>query len=503
MYRGGRSKMEKSTPDIRSDGIQELTAMSRAGKESRIVAGVTALTVLTYIIILITWHLYDPTTAFEMQAPGADNRPDGATRSANDVWIGEFFMHYAEIDTELTGKWSGFRGKDSKNIIATAEKINVSDVDYPVLWSIETGEGYAAPVIYNGKVYFLDYEEALKSDALRCFSLETGEELWRRWYRVPLKRNHGFSRAVPSIGEGFIITIGPEGHVMCCDPVTGEMKWSLDMQKQFKSIIPGWYAGQCPYVDNNTLVLAPAGDEFLLVGLDCLTGEMRWSTPNTPGYKMSHSSVMQMTLHQKKTYVYIGIGGVCGVSAEEDDRGTLLWETNKWQPATAAPSPLQISNNQIFMCAGYGTGGALLRVDRQGDKWTATITDQYKPKDGLTSEQQTPIFYNNMIISALPNDGGGNRGRLVMYSPTNIRTPVWTSASNERFFYGPYLVINNYLFAFKEDGELYVYEIQPQSMKLLKKQRIMDGEDAYGPLAYADGRLIVRDAHYVKCLKIN
>ena len=459
--------------------------------------------VIIYTGIITGWHLYRSHTDFTIQAPGADNRPDGATRSADDVSIGEFFMRYGEVETSLTGQWNSFRGVDSKNIVVTSEQINFSGDDYPVLWSVETGEGYAAPVIYKGKVYFLDYDEPLKSDALRCFSLETGEELWRRWYRIPLKRNHGFSRTVPAIGDDYIITIGPNGHVMCCDPETGAMRWSLDMQKQFKSVIPGWYAGQCPQVDKDILVLAPAGDELLLAGLDCLTGDIRWTTPNIPGYKMSHASVMPMTLSNKKTYVYIGIGGVCGVSAEEDDRGTLLWQTNQWQPATAAPSPLQISTNQVFLCAGYGTGGALLQVDRQGGTWKATITDQYKPREGLTSEQQTPIFYNNMIISALPNDGGGNRGRLVIYAPSNIRTPVWTSATDERFAYGPYMIINNHLFAFKEDGELYVYEMLQRSMKLLKKQRIMNGVDAYGPMAYADGRLIVRDAHNVKCLKIN
>jgi outer membrane protein assembly factor BamB len=31
----------------------------------------------------------------------------------------------------------------------------------------------------------------------------------------------------------------------------------------------------------------------------------------------------------------------------------------------------------------------------------------------------------------------------------------------------------------------------------------MDGVDAWGPLAYADGVLIVRDAHTVKALKIS
>ena len=472
-------------------------------KEKRIVAGITILVVLIFTGIIIGWHLYTPHENLAIQAPGADNRPEGLTRAANDVLIGEFFMKYEDASSELTGKWCSFRGEQTSNIIKTSEPINISEEEYPVLWSVETGEGHAAPVIFNGRVYFLDYNEQLSSDALRCFSLETGQELWRRWYRVPIKRNHGFSRTVPAISDDYIITIGPEGHVMCCDPETGEMKWSLDMQKEFKTEVPFWYTGQCPRVDNNVLILAPAGEDILLAGLDCQTGEIIWTTPNTLNYKMSHSSVMPMTLGGKKMYVYIGVGGICGISAEESDRGTILWETNKWQPSVVAPSPLQISSNQIFMVAGYGTGGALLRVDHSGGKWTASVTDQYKPNEGLSSEQQTPIFYNNMIISVMPKDGGGHRGKLVCYSPSNLRSPVWTSAADERFGLGPYIIINNKLFVFKDDGELYIYEAQQNSMKLLKKQRIItDGADAWGPLAYADGMLIVRDAHIVKCLKI-
>ena len=471
-------------------------------KKKHIITFVTVLMTLIYAGVIVFWHLYTPKMSLTIQAPGADNRPKGSERAANDVLIGEFFMKYDEVETNLTGKWNRFRGEDSKNIVSTTEAIHTSGDDYPVMWRVETGEGYASPVIYNGRVYFLDYEESLKSDALRCFSLETGKELWRRWYRVPLKRNHGFSRTVPAIGDDYIITIGPDAHVMCCDPLTGNLLWSLDMQKRFKSVVPGWYTGQCPYVDNHTLVLAPAGDEILLAGLDCLTGEIVWTTPNTLGYKMSHSSVMPMRLGGKKMYVYAGVGGVCGVSAEAGDCGTLLWESSKWQPSVVAPSPLQISSNLIFTCAGYGAGGALLKVEPDGNRWTATVIDQYKPNLGLSSEQQTPVLHQNMLICTLPKDGGGNRGKLACYAPADVRTPIWTSAADERFGDGPFMVINNYLFAFKSDGELYVYEFQQKSLQLVKKQHILDGVDAWGPLAYADGRLIVRDAHHVVCLKI-
>lgn len=466
---------------------------------------ITAGVALIYTLVLVGWHVYTPAGNFALQVPGADNRPEGSARKADDVVIGEFFMKYDENATDassnMEGKWVAFRGANRDNIIKTSATINVTD-DYQEMWSFETGEGHAAPVIYNGKVYVMDYDETLMSDMVRCFSLQTGKELWRRWYRLRIKRNHGFSRTIPVVGDGYVITIGPEGHVMCCDPETGDMKWTLDLKKEFGTEVPFWYTGQCPLVDKGVLVLAPAGEETLLAGVDAKSGEVLWTTPNTVKFKMSHSSVMPMELGGKQTYVYVGIGGVCGVSAEDADKGTLLWSTNKWQPSVVAPSPLRLSSNRIFMVAGYGTGGALLQVDRAGSKWTATVLEQYKSDKGLSAEQQTPILYNGTIISILPKDAGGNRERLVMYSPTDLHSPVWRSASDEKFGLGPYIVINQYLFAFNEGGELYVYEIGDKSMKLLKKQQIMEGIDAWGPMAYADGMLVLRDAHQVKCIRI-
>ncbi|MDR0232432.1 MAG: PQQ-binding-like beta-propeller repeat protein [Dysgonamonadaceae bacterium] len=469
-------------------------------KRKNIIRIITLLVVLIYIGAIVFWHLYTPDYNLTIQNPGADNRPEGSARKTNDVVIGEFFMRYVESSSILKGQWPCFRGNDYKNIARTNDVINTSS-DFPVQWKVETGEGHAAPVIYNGRVYLLDYDEKLSSDMLRCFSLESGMELWRRWYRVPMKRNHGFSRTAPVVTDKYVISIGPEAHVMCCDPITGELKWTLDVQKQFETEVPFWYAGQCPRIENNQLILAPAGKGILMAGIDCETGEIAWQTPNSVGYKMSHSSIMPMTLSGKKTYVYAGIGGVCGVSGETSDKGKLLWNVT-WKPSVIAPSPLQLSSTEIAMTAGYGAGGALLQVKNTDDRWTATITDQYKPSEGLSSEQQTPILYEQMAITILPKDGGGMRGKLVAYSPTNLRTPIWESAADERFGLGPYMIIGNHLFALKEDGELYLYKLEQRRMSFVKKQRIMEGIDAWGPMAYADGYLLLRDAHWVYCLKI-
>jgi len=465
---------------------------------------ITILVVLVYVGLLVWWHLYTPTQGISIQNPGADNRPAGSERKADDVFIGEFFMRYAEAppSLDLKGQWPSFRGGDYQNIVRANDSFDFSS-DFPVLWKVQTGEGHAAPVIHNGLVYFLDYDETLRSDMLRCFSLESGTELWRRWYRVPMKRNHGFSRTVPVINDKYIFTFGPEAHVMCCDLITGDLIWTMDVKSQFDTQVPRWYSGQCLRIEDNQLIIAPAGKEVLMVGVDCDTGEVVWQTPNTLGYKMSHSSVAPMVIQGKKTFVYAAEGGVCGVSGEAADRGKLLWSVQTWRPSVIAPSPLQLSSDKIVLTAGYGAGGALLHVGCADGKWSATITDQYKPSQGLSSEQQTPILYEQMVITVPPKDGGGLRGKIVAYAPSNLRIPIWESAATERFGYGPYMVIGGHLFALKDDGELFVYKLEPRGMTLIKKQRVMEGIDAWGPMAYADGYLIVRDDHCVYCLKID
>lgn len=466
--------------------------------------GIIVATAAFWIVVLIAWHLYDPSKEFTTHEPGADNRPEGSARKADEVVIGEYFMKYeAEVSDETNGSWNGFRGANRDNI--SKDALTLKEGDFERLWSVETGEGHAAPAIWKGRVYVLDYNEQMSSDALRCFDLKTGNELWRRWYRVTMKRNHGFSRTIPALYDGKVVTIGPEGHVMCCDALNGDLLWTLDMKKTFGSEIPFWYTGQCPYIsDDGTLVIAPSGTETLMAGVDMNNGEVKWQTPNSVAFKMSHSSVMPMNLGGKKTYVYIGVGGVCGVSGEGSDIGQMLWSCTKWQPSVVAPSPLQLNSNQIFLVAGYGAGGALLQVEKNGNTWKAEVKDQYKANMGLSCEQQTPLFYNGMIITVIPKDGGSLRERLVCYNPANLHKEIWNSASDERFGLGPFMIVDSKLFVFKEDGELYIYQIDKQSMSLLKKQSIIeDGIDAWGPIAYADGYLIVRDSMHIVCLKIS
>lgn len=455
-------------------------------------------------MFVITWWLdVIPSSKIKMRVPIESNLLIKTSSSEAEFEHfargGEFKRFDGVVSTTLHGTWQCFRGSLQDNI--AHDEVRLLErwtTNVPaVLWSVALGEGYAGPAVYSGRVYVLDYDEKLRADSLRCFSLDDGKEIWRRWYRVRISKNHGYSRTVPAVSERYVVTIGPKCHVMCVDADTGDFKWGLDLVKQYGTQIPLWYTGQCPLIDNNTVVIAPCGKDVLMMGVDCETGKVLWQTPNTDKWQMSHSSIMIMRFAGRKMYVYCAIGGMIGVSAEESDCGTVLWKTTLWKPTIVAPSPVIFDDGRIFVTAGYGAGGMMLKLHEKSEKFTVEslfTTD----KSVFACEQHTPILYNGYLYTVLPNDAGENKKQLVCMSPEG--RIMWKSGKSNRFGLGPFLIADEKIFVLEDSGILTVAKATPSGYIQLGSMTVLNGKEAWAPMAMVNGRLILRDNTHMICL---
>src|SRR5204863_557043 len=79
----------------------------------------------------------------------------------------------------------------------------------PVLWKIPLGFGYGGAAVSDGRVFVSDYDVNTKEETLRCFSLDDGQEIWRRGHQVKMVNNHGFSRCVPGVSAEMSCRSGP------------------------------------------------------------------------------------------------------------------------------------------------------------------------------------------------------------------------------------------------------------------------------------------------------
>jgi outer membrane protein assembly factor BamB len=396
------------------------------------------------------------------------------------------------MPADLPGAWPRFRGADfdaiSKDDTPLARQW--PEGGPRAIWSIELGEGYAGPAVLNGRVYVMDYDQQRQGDAIRCLSLADGEEIWQYFYPIKIKRNHGMSRTVPAVTEKYVVTMGPKCHVTCLDSVSGELRWMLDLVKDFGATVPPWYAGQCPLIEDGKAVIAVGGDS-LMMAVDCETGQIAWRSPNPHGWTMTHSSIVPVEFAGVRMYVYCAGGGVVGVRAED---GRILWENAEWKINVAnVPTPVAVGDGLIFLSGGYNAGSMMLKLT--GEAYTIRTETVFRlSSEVFGSPQHTPIFYGGYIYGVRPD------GQLVCLDLSgNI---VWTSSSAHKFGLGPYSIANGLLYAMNDSGLLTLVEATPLGYLQLDQVKVLEGPDSWGPMAVVADRLFVRDLTRMVCLYI-
>jgi outer membrane protein assembly factor BamB len=400
--------------------------------------------------------------------------------------------------------WPCFRGPRRDNIAPDDPALAVAwpTNGPPVLWTTAMGEGHAAAAVRAGRVYVLDYDEARGGDRLRCLDLATGDPVWERFYAIRHKRNHGISRTIPAVSDDGIVTVGPQCHVLCVAAADGAFRWGMDLVRQYDmKDAPLWYTGQCPLLDNGEVVLAP-GSKALMIGVEVASGRVKWETPNPDQWRMSHASIMTMTVDGLRQFVYPAAGGVAGVAADGPERGRLLWTTTAFAPSVVAPSAVPLPDGRFFLTAGYGAGGAMLRVARSNGAWRADVLFRTDRRT-FACEQQTPVLRDGLLYGVLPADAGDHRGEFVCLAPDGARR--WTSGAENRFGLGPFLGVGPQRFLLLSDkGVLTFAQADAGGFRVLARADVMGGQgrDAWGPLALVDGRLLLRDLTRMWCLDL-
>jgi outer membrane protein assembly factor BamB len=445
------------------------------------------------VAAVLFWLIWSGKGDLLPRMPGTDRAPEGeGATGPNPVLAGKLIPGEAK-PAALEGAWPAFRGPNRDGI--SPETTPLARTWGPAgpreLWSVDVGEGYGGTAVANGCVYLIDYDREGKKSALRCLSLADGREIWRFAYPLTVKRNHGMTRTVPSVSGAFVVAIDPKCHVVCVDAATGELRWSINLVREFGATVPQWYAGQCPMIDGDRVILAPGGNGALLIAVELATGKLVWKTPNPRDWKMTHSSIMPMDWAGQRMYVYCGSGGVAGVAAKD---GALLWDTTDWKISIAnVPSPLVLEQGRIFLSGGYNAGSMMLELREDAGK-VVPHTVFRLPPETFGATQHSPVVLDGRLYGIRAN------GHFVCLDPQG--KVVWSSGAAGQFGLGPFLIAGGLGFALNDNGLLSLFEAPAEKFNLLARAQVLKGRESWGTMALAGGRLIVRDFTKVVCLDV-
>ena len=259
------------------------------------------------------------------------------------------------------------------------------------------------------------------------------------------------------------------------------------------------YTGLCPLIDDGAVILHAGGPDALLVAVDGMTGDILWKTPNPREWAMSHSSIIPLHLAGVNTYVYCTLGAVIGVAAEGSRRGEVLWEV-PWKARVIAPSAVQVDEKRFLVTAGYGEGSLMIAVVQNAGDFEAEVLYAVSPKEGIACEQQTPIFSQGLLYTVMPKDAAALREQFACYHPDGQL--IWSSGPDNRFGLGPYMLADNKFFVLSDDGVLTMMARSTEKFEALDSRRVLTGNEAWGPLALAGTRMLLRDSQRLICLEM-
>ncbi len=432
--------------------------------------------------------------------------------------IATFFMFSCPVVTAQD--WPQFLGPD-RNSISTQKGLLRSwpEGGPEVLWAVNVGRGYGGPVVKDGKVYLLDRDDEV-GDMMRCFSLQTGEELWKFSYESPGTVSFPGSRSVPIVDDSHVYSCGPNGDLYAIDVKTHKPVWSKNVWTDFGGkTIPIWAISQCPLIYGDLLILASQAPDAGVVAYHKMTGDLVWKTPNLGNesyvspkvVKISGEDHLVMITSSTNPFRSQGAeptkGNVVGMNPHT---GKILWQYVNWDCHISVPCAVDAGNNKLLIAGGYERGATMIQVNKKADGsfdtselfTTLEFGDQTKP----------PLLYNGYFYAQYFTNSKRD-GLVCMNMDGKV---MWKTGRNPNFDRGSLILADGLLLATDGVKTLYLIEPDPAGFKPISKAALL-GEGAaftegmssvggntqnWGPMALADGKLLVRDQNRMLCVKI-
>lgn len=322
------------------------------------------------------------------------------------------------------------------------------------------GGGFSSLAIVGDRLYTLGDVDG--GQHVIAADKRDGKILWTSRIGPVWQDEYGGARSTPTIDGARLYALGTEGDLVCLETATGKLVWQRNLAKDFgghpmKIEGTDWKFAESPLVDGERVIVTPGTRTAGLVALDKATGRELWraALPEL-GEKgadgAGYSSVVISEAGGVRQYVQMLGRGVVGVEAAT---GKFLWGYNRIANNVAnIPTPI-IDGEHVFVSTGYGTGAALLRLDRDGEGIKATEV-YFLSADELQNHHGGLILHGGHVYGGT----GHNKGFPIAVEMTSGKK-AWGPERNEGQGSAAVLFADGRLYFRYQNGRMVLIEATP------------------------------------------
>ncbi|MCB9730437.1 MAG: PQQ-like beta-propeller repeat protein [Deltaproteobacteria bacterium] len=348
----------------------------------------------------------------------------------------------------------------------------------PRLWKRPLGAGFSGIAVVGSRLFTMtadaDHELVVAMDA------ETGRELWRSPVgdRFGDRMGGDGPRSTPTVDGDRVIALGAEGLLVALELASGRRLWAVDLPRQLSGSAPTWGYSASPLVHRGRVFVDAGGSGARgLAAFDRADGRVLWSAEeDRAGYS---SPVLMRPMGIEQIVFFTGRR----VVAVSPDAGVAFWQV-PWKTAhdVNAATPQLVGEDRLFVSSGYGTGAAMLKVVREGDRLAAR---QLWKSPSMRNKMTTSVVQGGYIY-------GFSESTLTCID-ANDGEVVWDKDGYGR---GTLLLADGRLWALSEECELVVADATPEAYRELGRWRLL-GERCWTMPSLSGGRLFARDEQHI------
>ena len=191
----------------------------------------------------------------------------------------------------------------------------------------------------------------------------------------------------------------------------------------------------------------------------------------------------------------------------------VLWEYTNWECHIPVPSAVDAGEGRVLVAAGYELGTVMLKVEKKTDG-SYGVTELFRHND-FGDQTKPPVMHNGYFYAQFSTNSKKD-GLACMNMNGKV---LWKTQRKPGFDKGSMILADGLILA--TDGSKTLYLIDPDttgfkplaSAELLGEggagsendpvaSRVGGTTQNWGPLALADGRLLIRDQNRMMCVRV-
>ena len=383
--------------------------------------------------------------------------------------------------------WPQWRGADRLGVwTETGILESFPGEGLTVKWRVRVNDGYAGPVVADGRVFVLDYLEDPGSrtmdgtERLQALDEETGEQLWsHEWpttYRMLMFTYATGPRATPTVDDDRVYVTGATGLILCLDVEAGEVVWQRDSVEEYDTSIPVWGTSSAPLVDGDRVIYLVGGEpDSLVVAFDKHTGEEVWhALPSNT--EMGYAQPLIIEAGGARQLI---VWHPAGLSSLDPVTGEEYW-TEPFDGRAGMTVADAVKSGSYLFVSGFYSGSLMMRLamDRpsatkmwQGENNRELVNGiEVAETSGLHSVMTTPLILGERII------GIGSHGQVRgLDARTGER--IWEAEGlTTRNRWGSAFMIRHEdrYFVYNENGDLIIVEFGPDGYVELDRTHLLN-----------------------------